>query len=260
MENGMENTTNTPVALITGASRGLGRSTALHLAARGVGIIGTWNSHPDSADEVARLITEQGGRAAMLQLDTGRSETFGTFADQLATTLGETFGRDRFDILVNNAGFGTYGSFAETTEDQFDELVRVQFKGPFFLTQRLLPLIADGGQILNISSGLTRFTFPGRAAYAATKGAIEVLTRFQALELAPRGIRVNVLAPGATATDFGGGSLRDNPAVSESVRANVALGRVGQPDDIGAAAAAFLSDGFGWVTGERLEVSGGQHL
>ena len=248
------------IAVITGASRGLGRSTALHLAARGIGIIGTYNTHPDGANDVVRHIEGQGGQAVMLPLDAGRSETFGAFADTLSAALRERFGRSDFDILVNNAGIGLNASFVDTTEEQFDDLFRIQVKGPFFLTQRLLPLLADGGRILNISSGLTRIALPNRAAYASTKGAIEVLTLHQAQELASRQIRVNVLAPGATATDFGGGSVRDDPTVSGAVAATVALGRVGQPDDIGAAAAAILSDDFGWVTGERIEASGGQHL
>jgi NAD(P)-dependent dehydrogenase (short-subunit alcohol dehydrogenase family) len=248
------------VALITGANRGLGRSMAEHLAAAGWGIVGTYRSHPEEADEVARAVAQRGVPVAMLRLDTGRAETFALFAGELAGTLRETFGRDRLDALVNNAGIGLNRSFAETTEEQFDELFRVQVRGPFFLTQRLLPLLADGGSVLNVSSGLTRNAFPERAAYAATKGAIDVLTLHQARELGARGIRVNALAPGATATDFGGGTIRDNPAVQDAVRSTVALGRVGQPDDIGGVAAAILSDGFGWVTGQRIEASGGQHL
>lgn len=250
----------TRIAIITGASRGLGRSIALHLAAQGVGIIGTYHSHEDQAAEVARLVEAGGSRAAMLPLDTGDSATFDAFAETVRSTLRETFDRSDFDILVNNAGIGLNALFTETTEEQFDELFRIQVKGPFFLTQKLLPLIADGGRILNISSGLTRIAFPGRSAYASTKGAIEVLTRHLANELGSRRIRVNVLAPGATATDFAGGTTRDNPDVNRRVAETVALGRVGLPDDIGAAAAALLSEGTGWITGERIEVSGGQHL
>jgi NAD(P)-dependent dehydrogenase (short-subunit alcohol dehydrogenase family) len=250
----------TRIAIITGASRGLGRSIALHLAAQDVGIIGTFNSHPDEAAEVQRQIEKQGARAAMLPLDTGDSDSFDAFVTSVTATLRETFDRSDFDILVNNAGIGLNALFTETTEEQFDELFRIQVKGPFFLTQKLLPLIRDGGRILNISSGLTRIAFPGRSAYASTKGAIEVLTRHLANELGSRRIRVNVLAPGATATDFAGGTTRDNPEVNRRVAETVALGRVGLPDDIGAAAAALLSEGTGWITGERIEVSGGQHL
>lgn len=250
----------TRIAIVTGASRGLGRSIALHLAAQGVGIVGTYHSREDEAAEVARLIEERGVRAAMLQLDTGDSHSFDAFVTSVTATLRETFGRSDLDFLVNNAGIGLQASFAETTEEQFDELVNIQFKGPYFLTQKLLPLIVDGGRILNVSSGLARFTSPGYSAYAATKGAIEVLTRYQAMELGSRQIRVNVLAPGVIETDFRGGAVRDNPEINRHLAGMIALGRVGLPDDIGAAAAAILSDGNGWMNGERIEVSGGQNL
>ncbi|MDQ6926195.1 MAG: SDR family oxidoreductase, partial [Candidatus Eremiobacteraeota bacterium] len=190
----------------------------------------------------------------------GRSDQFGDFADALSNTLQSTFGRPTFDFLVNNAGTGLSASIAETTEAQFDEMVNVHFKGPFFLTQALLPLIADGGRILNVSTGLTRITYPGRAAYASVKGAIDVLTRYLAQELGPRGISVNVVAPGAIATDFGGGVVRDNPAVNEHLATTIALGRVGLPDDVGAAVAMLLSDSGRWINGTRIEVTGGQRL
>lgn len=250
----------TRIAIVTGASRGLGRSIALHLAAQGVGIVGTYHSREDEAAEVARLIEERGVRAAMLQLDTGDSHSFDAFVTSVTATLRKTFGRSDLDFLVNNAGIGLQASFAETTEEQFDELVNIQLKGPYFLTQKLLPLIVDGGRILNVSSGLARFTSPGYSAYAATKGAIEVLTRYQAMELGSRQIRVNVLAPGVIETDFRGGAVRDNPEINRHLAGMIALGRVGLPDDIGAAAAAILSDGNGWMNGERIEVSGGQNL
>lgn len=255
--------TSTPapkIVLITGAGRGLGRSMALHLAAQGVDVIGTYHRSADQAAAVARDVEALGRRAAMLPLDVGRSETFAAFADTLASTLRSAFGRATFDYLVNNAGGAQYGSVTEITEAQFDSMVNEHLKAPFFLTQRLLPLLADGGRILNVSSGLTRFTFPGRAAYASAKGGVEVLTRYLAQELGPRGIRANVIAPGATATDFGGGLLRDNPDVARHVAETVALGRVGLPDDIGAAVAALLSDDMSWMNGVRVEVSGGQHL
>jgi NAD(P)-dependent dehydrogenase (short-subunit alcohol dehydrogenase family) len=209
---------------------------------------------------VAREIEAGGRRAAMLQLDVARSGTFAAFADALEGTLRDTFGRPTFDFLVNNAGVGTNASVAETTEEQFDEMVDVHLKGPFFLTQRLLPLMADGGRILNVSTGLTRITFPGRAAYAAVKGGVEVLTRYMAQEFGPRGITANVIAPGAIATDFGGGVVRDNPDVNRHIASLTALGRVGQPDDVGAAVASLLSDGMAWMNGVRVEVSGGQSV
>jgi NAD(P)-dependent dehydrogenase (short-subunit alcohol dehydrogenase family) len=248
------------IALVTGASRGLGRSIALHLARQGTVVVGTYVNRRDDADAVAAEIAAAGGRALMLRLDVADSAGFGAFAATLRDALAGTFGRDRFDILVNNAGIGIHAAYAETTEAQFDELVRIQLKAPFFLTQTLLPLIADGGRILNVSTGLARFTLPGYAAYAAMKGGIEVLTRYMAKELGARGIRVNVIAPGAIETDFGGGAVRDNAALNQMIAGMIPLGRVGQPDDIGAAVAAILSDGFGWANGTRIEVSGGQNL
>ncbi|MCY1266940.1 3-oxoacyl-[acyl-carrier-protein] reductase FabG [compost metagenome] len=248
------------IALITGASRGLGKSMAQHLAAQGIDIIGTYHSKLEDAESLSREIMDLGGHAAMLQLDVSKSATFDDFAASLARLLKNEFGRDNFDFLVNNAGIGIHASFAETTEEQFDQLVNVQLKGPFFLTQKLLPLITDGGRILNISTGLTRFALPGYAAYAAMKGGIEVLTRYQARELGARGISVNVLAPGAIETDFGGGVVRDNAEVNAFIASNTALGRVGLPEDIGAAVAMLLSDGGRWINGQRVEASGGMFL
>ena len=248
------------IALITGASRGLGRSMALHLAAQGVDVVGTYRSNADEAAAVARQVEAEGRRAAMLPLDVARSDTFAAFADALGAALRDTFGRDTFDFLVNNAGTGLAASVADTTEAQFDQMVAEHFKAPFFLTQRLLPLLADGGRVVNVSTGLARFTYPGRAAYAASKGAVEVLTRYLAQELGPRGITANVVAPGAIATDFGGGAVRDDEAVNRQVASHIPLGRVGQPDDVGAAVAALLSDGGRWINGARIEVSGGQSL
>jgi NAD(P)-dependent dehydrogenase (short-subunit alcohol dehydrogenase family) len=248
------------IAVLTGASRGLGRSIALHLARAGVAVVGTYHRSHDQADAVAAEIGAAGGRAVMLPLDVTQTASFGAFADRLGETLTGGFGRADFDFLINNAGIGINVPFAETTEEQFDELVVTQFKAPFFLSQKLLPLIADGGRILNVSSGLARFTLPGYAAYASTKGAIEVLTRYMAKELGGRQIRVNVVAPGATETDFAGGRLRDNSAVNDAVASTIPLGRAGLPDDIGGAVAALLSDGFSWVNGTRIEVSGGQNV
>jgi NAD(P)-dependent dehydrogenase (short-subunit alcohol dehydrogenase family) len=248
------------IALITGASRGLGKNAALHLAAQGVDIIGTYHSRRDEAQALVAQIEEAGGRAVMLQLDVADSASFANFADNVRSALSGHFERDSFDFLLNNAGMGIHASFAETSEAQFDQLVNVHLKGPFFLTQRLLPLLADGGRIVNVSSGLARFALPGYAAYAVMKGGIEVLTRYQAKELGARGISVNTLAPGAIETDFGGGAVRDNAALNAMVASNTALGRVGMPDDIGGAIALLFSDGSRWINAQRIEASGGMFL
>ncbi|UVJ42982.1 SDR family oxidoreductase [Pseudomonas sp. LS1212] len=248
------------IALITGASRGLGKSTAQHLAAHGIDIIGTYNSKADEAKALVKTLKKAKVKAAMLQLDISKSETFDDFAGEVSRTLQSVFSQHRFDFLINNAGIGIHASFSETTEDQFDQLVNIQLKGPFFLTQHLLPLINDNGRIINISTGLTRFVLPGYAAYAAMKGAMEVLTRYQAKELGARGIGVNVLAPGAIETDFGGGVVRDNPEINEFLAGNTALGRVGLPGDIGGAIALLLADESRWINGQRIEASGGMFL
>jgi NAD(P)-dependent dehydrogenase (short-subunit alcohol dehydrogenase family) len=257
-ENAMN--TSTPIALITGGSRGLGRDMALKLAAQGTDVILTYRSRRDEADAVVSAIEAAGQRAVALQLDVGDSKRFDAFVANVADALRTHWQRDRFDYLVNNAGVGVHAAFADIDEAQFDLLMNVHLKGPFFLTQKLLPLIADGGRILNISSGLARFALPGYSAYAAMKGAIEVLTRYQAKELGARGIAVNVLAPGAIETDFGGGRVRDNAELNAFVAANTALGRAGLPDDIGEAAAALLGPGGRWINGQRIEASGGMFL
>ncbi|WP_412049770.1 SDR family NAD(P)-dependent oxidoreductase [Hoeflea sp. Naph1] len=249
-----------PIALITGGSRGLGRNAALHLARQGAGVIITYLSRAEEAAAVVKDIEAFGGTAATLPLDTGDLAQFAGFAEQLAQTLQNLWGRDRFDFLVNNAGMGIHAAFTDTTEEQFDTLMNVHLKGVFFLTQRLLPLLEDGGRILNVSTGLARFSTPGFAAYAAMKGAIEVLTRYQARELGPRGIAVNVIAPGAIETDFGGGAVRDNPDANALAAGNTAMGRVGLPDDIGEAIASMLLGGSQWMTAQRIEVSGGMYL
>jgi len=251
---------NTRIALVTGASRGLGRNTALKLAEQGVDVILTYKGNEGEAHGVVRQVEALGQRAVALQLDVGDSKSFGGFAERVGSVLAGTWQRERFDYLVNNAGVGAHASFAETTEQQFDLLVNVHLKGTFFLTQALLPLIRDGGRIVNTSSGLARFTFPGYAAYAAMKGGIEVLTRYMAKELGSRRITVNTIAPGAIETDFGGGVVRDNAQVNAQIAGVTALGRVGLPDDVGGAVAALLSDGNHWITGQRIEVSGGMML
>ncbi|MDQ7990435.1 MAG: SDR family oxidoreductase [Candidatus Dactylopiibacterium sp.] len=251
---------NRKIALITGASRGLGRHAALTLAARGTDLILTYRQQAAEADAVVAEATALGARAVALQLDTGDTAGFAAFAAGVTHALRTHWGRDRFDYLVNNAGTGLDASFEETTEAQFDAMLNQHLKGVFFLTQGLLPLIADGGRILNVSSGLARFSYPGKAAYAVMKGGVEVLTRYLARELGPRRIAVNVIAPGAIATDFGGGTVRDNPQVNAAIAGQTALGRVGLPDDIGHAMAMLLSDDAGWINGQRIEVSGGIHL
>jgi NAD(P)-dependent dehydrogenase (short-subunit alcohol dehydrogenase family) len=252
--------TQTPIALITGGSRGLGKSMALKVAESGTDVVLTYRSNKAEAEAVVAAIQKLGRRAVALPLDCSKSSTFKAFAEQLRALLKEHWQRDRFDYLVNNAGIGIHASFAETTEAQFDELVNVHLKGAFFLTQTLLPLINDGGRILNISSGLARFALPGYAAYAAMKGAIEVLTRYQAKELGSRRIAVNTLAPGAIETDFGGGVVRDNADVNAFVASQTALGRVGQPDDIGGVVASLLSKDSGWINAQRIEASGGMFV
>ena len=249
-----------PIALITGGSRGLGRSGALHLAATGSDVILTYRSAVAEAQAAVREIEAQGRRAVALPLDVGQSSSFDAFAAQVKQALAEVWQRERFDYLVNNAGTGLHASFAETTEAQFDELLNVHFKGVFFLTQKLLPLMADGGRILNVSTGLARFAMPGSSAYASMKGAVEVLTRYLAKELGPRGIAVNVIAPGAIETDFSGGMVRDNPQVNAFVASQTALGRTGLPDDIGGVIASLLRPENRWINGQRIEASGGMFL
>ena len=248
------------IALVTGGSRGLGKSMALHLAGHGVDLVLTYRAGAAEAKEVAAEIIAKGRKVSVLPLDVADSRSFGAFAESLKAELSRTWKRDRFDFLVNNAGIGIHASFAETTEEQFDELVKVHLKGTFFLTQKLLPLIEDGGRILNLSSGLARFTLPGYSAYAAMKGGIEVLTRYMAKELGARKITVNTVAPGAIETDFGGGVVRDNAQVNKMVAATTALGRVGLPDDIGGAVALLLSPEANWINGQRIEIAGGVNL
>lgn len=248
------------IALVTGSSRGLGKNTALALAKKGVGVIVTYNSSLDEAKNVVSTIEQMGGQAVALQLDSSDTKTFDGFVEQLKQALQDKWETEQFDFLVNNAGIGINKPFVETTEEDFDRLMNIQVKGVFFLIQKLLPTIEDGGRIVNISSGLARFTLPGYAAYASTKGAIEVLTRYLAKELGPRQITVNVVAPGAIETDFGGGAVRDNPEINKFIASQTALGRVGVPDDIGGAIAALLSEDNRWVNAQRIEVSGGQSI
>lgn len=247
------------IAIITGGSRGLGRNTALHLARRGVDILFTWRANQQEADSLVREVEAMGRKAAGFRLDTGESHAFDGFVAEVRKTL-RSWGRERFDYLVNNAGNSLHAAFSETSEEHFDSIFNVHVKGVYFLTQKLLPLMNDGGRIVNISSGLARFALPGSSAYGAAKGAVEVLTRYLAKELGPRGITANVVAQGAIQTDFSGGMVRDNPEVNRRVAEMTALGRAGVPDDIGPMIAALLSDENRWVNGQRIEVSGGMQL
>lgn len=248
------------IALVTGGGRGLGKNAALKLASKGIGIILTWNSNEKEAQQVVDEIRQLGGKAAALPLNVGEISTFPLFVEQMQETLQTQWQCAGFDYLLNNAGIGINAPYADFTEAQFDQLLNIQFKGPFFLTQSLLPLIKQGGRILNVSTGLSRFALPGYSAYAAMKGAMEVLTRYQAKELGERGITANIIAPGAIETDFGGGDVRDNVQLNTYIASQTALGRVGLPDDIGDAIAALLSDELAWMTAQRIEVSGGMFL
>jgi len=248
------------IALVTGGSRGLGKSTALHLARQGHDVILTYRSKQAEAADVVAQIETMGRKAMALALNVSDSSSFAGFATQVSEVLQSHWGRTTFQTLINNAGTGARATLMETTEAQFDELVNVHFKGVFFLTQKLLPLMEDGGRIVNLSSGLARFALPGYSAYAAMKGAVEVLTRYMAKELGPRGIAVNTVAPGAIATDFGGGAVRDNPQLNAFVASQTALGRVGEADDIGAMVASLVSADNRWVNAQRIEVSGGMFV
>jgi NAD(P)-dependent dehydrogenase (short-subunit alcohol dehydrogenase family) len=248
------------IALVTGGSRGLGKNMALSLAKKGINIILTYNSKKEEALAVVAEIEKTGQKAAALQLNTGEVKSFDAFFTQVKTVLKETFKTDRFDFLVNNAGIGIHGAFAETTEENFDLLMNVHFKGVFFLTQKALPLMNDGGRIVNLSSGLARFSMAGYSAYGAMKGAIETLSRYMAKELGARGIAVNVVAPGAIETDFGGGAVRDNAQLNQMVAGLTALGRVGLPDDIGGVVSFLCTEDAKWINGQRIEVSGGMNL
>lgn len=248
------------IAIITGSSRGLGRNTALNIASKGTDVIVTYQSNAADAETVVRDIEAMGRRAAAVQLDVSKLSSITAFAGAVKNVLREKFQRDHFDYLVNNAGHGDMAAIADTTEEQFDRLVNVHFKGVFFLTQTLLPLIADGGRIVNLSSGLTRISFPGFSAYSAVKGAVEILTLYMAKEFAGRSITANAVAPGAIETDFLGGAVRDMPDLNKTFAGMTALGRVGVPDDIGPMIAGLLSDDNRWVTGQRIEVSGGQTI
>ncbi|CAL9522604.1 3-oxoacyl-[acyl-carrier-protein] reductase FabG [Streptomyces sp. enrichment culture] len=247
-------------ALVTGGNRGLGQSTARALARHGIKIALTYRGGAAGAAETVRMIEEEGGEAFALRLDLGDAGSFQDFAGELTGELLDRWGHDRLDVLVNNAGVGLFDALGEVTPERFDEQVGVNFRGTFFLIQALVPHLADGGRIVNVSTSLTRHVSPGTSVYAASKAAVEALSRSLAGELGPRGIRVNAVAPGPSATDFNGGAMRDDPELREVLAAHTALGRVGSPEEIGDAIAALVSPGMRWVTAQRLEVSGGALL
>lgn len=248
------------IALVTGGSRGLGKDMALRLAEKGIDVIITYNTKATDAENVVDQIKKSGRKAAALQLNTGDIKSFDSFIQNFKNTLTQTFGTDRIDFLVNNAGIGGYKLINEVTEDFFDELLNIHYKGVYFLTQKMIPLINDGGGIVNVSSGLTRIAVPASSAYASMKGAIEVFTRYLAKELSTRGIRANTVAPGAILTDFGGGHLRESPELQKFISNVTALGRPGEAEDIGGVVAFLCTEDARWVNGQRIEVSGGMQL
>jgi len=248
------------IALITGGSRGLGKSAAVHLARDGVGVILTYVGNQQAAESTVAELQALGALAVALRLDLADSASFPAFAQAVREALKTHWQAEHFHYLVNNGGIGMHATIEETSEAVFDELFKVHLKGPFFLTQALLPLLAQGGRIINISSGLARFSLPGYAAYASMKGGIEVMTRYMAKEFGARGIVVNTVAPGAIETDFGGGRVRDNAELNSFVANQTALGRAGLPDDIGAAVASLLRPDNGWINAQRVEVSGGMFI
>ena len=248
------------IIVITGGSRGIGASTALQCASKGMGVIVTYNSHAAGADAVVQQIVAAGGKAVALALDVSDIATFAGFRQQLAGALHATWGRDSFDGLVNNAGYGNFNAIASVTEAEFDGLLNVHLKGPFFLTQALLPLLADGGQIVNLTSATTRVATPGAAPYAAFKGGLEVLTRYMAKEFGARGIRANAISPGAIRTDMTSGAFDQSPEFVTMLAGQTALGRIGAADDVGKAIASLLSSDNGWVNAQTIEVGGGYNI
>lgn len=248
------------IVLVTGGSRGLGKNAAIHLAKKGLNVILTYQSKKEDADETVEELQKIGVNAAALQLNVADTKSFDAFTNEVKAVLKSQFEADKIDYLVNNAGIGIHASFEETTEEQFDTLLNIQFKGVFFLTQKVLTIMNDGGGIVNVSTGLARFALPGYAAYASMKGAMETLTKYQAKELGARGINVNIVAPGAIETDFGGGVVRDNEQLNKGIASQTALGRVGLPDDIGPVVAFLCTEESKWINAQRIEASGGMFL
>ncbi|EHI99522.1 short-chain dehydrogenase/reductase SDR [Clostridium sp. DL-VIII] len=251
---------NSKIALVTGGSRGIGRDSAISLAKKGIDVIITYNNQKEKADEVVKEIEANGGKAAAIQLDVNNISSFDSFASKVSDVLKDEWNREQFNFLINNAGISNHTPILEVTEEEFDKIVNVHFKGVFFLTQKLIPLIADKGGIVNTSTGLTRFTAPGSGLYAAAKGAVEVFTRYLAKELGARGIRANTIAPGAVNTEFSGDTYIKNPSLKDTIGSYAALGRIGEASDIGGVVASLCTDEMGWVTGQRIEASGGMLL
>ncbi|HTF20678.1 MAG TPA: SDR family oxidoreductase [Chryseolinea sp.] len=256
----MDTNSQQKIALVTGGSRGLGRNMAIALAKKGIDVVFTYNSNKEAADKVVNDIRSLGQKAHAFQLDTSNIRLFENFMNQLTDHLKQTYGKPGFDFLINNAGTALYAPITDVTEKQMDDIFNIHYKGVFFLTQTALRHMNDGGGIVNVSSGLTRIVVPGSAVYGSIKAAIETLTRFMAKELGPRKIRVNVVAPGAIETDFGGGRVRDNKDINSHIAEITALGRVGVPDDIGGVVAFLCTDDAGWINAQRIEISGGQAL
>ncbi|AYZ12413.1 SDR family oxidoreductase [Chryseobacterium arthrosphaerae] len=252
--------TKTNIALVTGGSRGLGKNAALKIAQKGLDVIITYRSNKEEADAVVSEIKAMGQNAVAFQLDTKNSKSFDAFVKEVTDHVKENTGSPNIDFLINNAGTALYSPITDVTEEQLDDIVDIHFKGVFFLTQKLLPYINDGGGIVNVSSGLARFATPGSSVYGSVKAGVEMLTKYMAKELGPRKIKANVIAPGAVETDFGGGRVRDNEEINAMVAGATALGRVGLPDDIGGVVAFLCTDDAGWINGQRIEVSGGMFL
>jgi NAD(P)-dependent dehydrogenase (short-subunit alcohol dehydrogenase family) len=251
----------TKIAMVTGGSRGIGKNAAIRLADKGLDVIVTYRTSKKEAEDVVRIIESMGRKAKAFQMDSGKSvSTFDGFVTAVSNYLQETYDVNKLDYLINNAGIGGHGSLETVTEEAFDNMFNVQFKGVFFLTQKLLPFINDNGGIINISSGLTRIIFPNTDVYASAKGAIEVLSKVWAAELTSKKIRVNVVAPGAIATDFNGGLTRDNPEMNKTISSITALGRPGMPEDLGGVIAFLCTDDAYWINAQRIEVSGGMRI
>ncbi|MDB5136811.1 MAG: family oxidoreductase [Mucilaginibacter sp.] len=248
------------IAIVTGGSRGLGKDMALRLAEKGIDVILTYNTKAEEAENVVKQIEQSGRKAAALQLNTGNIKSFDSFTGKIQEILADKFGVDHIDFLINNAGIGGYAPIADVSEDMFDELLNIHFKGVYFLTQKMLPLMNNGGGIVNVSSGLTRISVPGSSAYASMKGAVEVFTHYLAKELGVRGIRANTIAPGAVLTDFGGGHLRNDEQLKQFISNITALGRPGVAEDIGGVVAFLCTEEARWVNGQRIEISGGMFI